>query len=688
MVCVPCPLDRQSTNDLVSTLTGLATLLPIEDLLIPTSAYLHDRRLSAEVLSPRVSGRRAFSASQPYPKSRDGQLRTPRVLREATKFVLMEENVVTEGIFRIPPHSKTLEILREAYDRGQKFIIWREGEVILPQRYHRFAEGFIEEIDLRDGYGIHLAAGIVKLWYRELREPLIPQTAYSELENVFGNEKAGVSPERLIDLLSIDSQWSSLPINSRLVLNTHLLPLLSLVEARDAQNKMTASNLAVCFAPTLICGPDPMQDIKVGAILRRVLQVAIEQWDKGLREICGFDAKRFEQSLLDPPEESDYEDPLLGERPQTPHKSYFGESTTQLDGIILEDKEIILGSEPAPPLPPRPIAAAPISRPLLRLDSEVSSLKRKPAPPLTVPPRYSMAIGNSHGVESESDIAPRYSVIMAQGAVASESPTTDAATTDGFNPFRAPSPERDIKTDSKKAEGVAESTRQAPTSRKALTSEQMTNVNNGLFPIIRKRNEDHHVDAHIKDSSEGESSAAGSRAILQTRQPPVVPPSAKSRSQSPEERSPALSGTQGTRKSSADTFVKPNWPASARSASTPVRGSSQTSSSNTLNIFNLAKPILPILESRPGRAVDRSPTIPTPVFAHTRAPSPGLSKRYRPTNHLQRAQSDSFSRPVRPPQRLKLGAGSVEDLRRIYEDRLGAVGGLAQAGQQKDQPGI
>ena len=664
-------------DGLVSTLTGLAALLPIEDLLIPTSAYLHDRRLASDIHTPDACNRRAFSAPQPFPKSRDGQLRTPRVLRETSKFLLMEQNIVKEGIFRIPPHSKTLEIVREAYDRGQRFIIWKEGDVMLPQRYHRFAEGFIEEIDLRDSFGIHLATGTIKLWYRELREPLIPQTAYSELENVFGNQKAGIHPERLIDLLSIDSQWSSLPTSSRLVLNTHLLPLLSLVEARKAQNKMTALNLAVCFAPTLICGSDPVQDIKIGAILRRVLEVAIEQWDKGLREACGFEAKRFDQSLLDPPEESDYEDPPAGERSQDPYKSSFGGSTTQLNGIILEDKEITLGSEPAPPLPPRPVVSS-SSEPLQRQGSEESPLKRKPAPPLVVPPRYSMAINDSRGVESES--VPRYSVIMAQGAFSSDSPTSYATTTDGFNPNPGQSFEMDTKAESKGAEGATESTKQASTPRKALTSEQMINVNSGLLPAIRKRHEDFQVE-DVEIMSGGESSPAGAKVVPQPRQPPVVPPSMKSRSRSPKKGSSALSDTDGTRKSSADTFVKPTWPASARSASTPLPN--RPSPSGTPNIFNLAKPILPLPESRQGRTVARSPTLSTPVFAHTRAPSPGLSERYRPTNNLQRAQSDSSSRVARPPQRLKLGAGSVEDLRRIYEDRLGAIGGLAQAGRQK-----
>jgi Rho GTPase-activating protein 1 len=43
----------------------------------------------------------------------------------------MDENIKTSGIFRINARAQTVEILRESYDRGQKFIVWKENNVVL-----------------------------------------------------------------------------------------------------------------------------------------------------------------------------------------------------------------------------------------------------------------------------------------------------------------------------------------------------------------------------------------------------------------------------------------------------------------------------------------------------------------------------------------------------------------------------
>ena len=115
----------------VSTLSQLALHLPIQDLLIPPSAYYRDRKLEDQIFAPYATGRRAFRVSNPLPVASHGELRLPRVLREATSFILATENVETEGLFRVNARAITLEVLKEAYDRGQRFIIWRESEFVM-----------------------------------------------------------------------------------------------------------------------------------------------------------------------------------------------------------------------------------------------------------------------------------------------------------------------------------------------------------------------------------------------------------------------------------------------------------------------------------------------------------------------------------------------------------------------------
>ncbi|KAI9780874.1 MAG: hypothetical protein M1839_006501 [Geoglossum umbratile] len=367
----------------VSTLTALALHLPIEDFLIPPSAYLHDRRLSPDIHAPYVTGCRAFSASHPFPISPEGERRLPRVLRETSSFVLLEENVKTEGIFRIPAHNRLIGTLREAYDRGQKFIIWKEDNVVLPIQRVRSIEGYgeVEEIDNKDGYGLHLATGLIKLWYRDLRNPVIPPSAYKEVVRLFGDSETPISLDQLSEFFSPDSKWSPLPVTSRTAVTTHLLPLLAEVVTYQEYNKMTPFNLAVCFTPALIRGPDPAEDLKIGEIARRVVAAGIQQWSQGLMEACGLGANQFRASLQPPSRYEDYEDPLE-EKPKLPPRMRTAEVDTegQTEGIILEDNDAPSPTaDNPPPLPPR-------RPPPPEGGGPAQVLRRKPAPPLAEPP--------------------------------------------------------------------------------------------------------------------------------------------------------------------------------------------------------------------------------------------------------------------------------------------------------------
>jgi len=217
------------------------------------------------VTVPGTDHHRAFGTKQPLSDGSDLEGSTlPRVLRETTTFLLMEPNIRTEGIFRIPANIKLKECLREAYDRNQQFIIWKDNGVTLPVRYMTSAT--LAEIEPKEAYGVHMAASLIKLWYSELREPIFPQSTYPVLRE----QKEEIDSDAVINALSPVAQE---------ILHRHLLPLLAAVAAESAYNKMTAENLAVCLAPALVCGTDAVEDAKMSSIVKRFLTNAIEQWD-------------------------------------------------------------------------------------------------------------------------------------------------------------------------------------------------------------------------------------------------------------------------------------------------------------------------------------------------------------------------------------------------------------------------
>ena len=430
----------------VSTLSGLALHIPIEDLLIPPSAYITDRRRSPDIFAPYASGKRAFGVKNPLPVSTDGTTRLPRILREATSFLLTDSIINTDGLFRVSARAQTVDILKEAYDRGQKFIVWkwRASVLTFPQYKEGTGTVTVDELDQVEGYDVHSAAALIKLWYHELREPIFPASSYQALAKFYG-EPTPATPEQLQQLLSPGLEYSPLPKSSGKILTEHLLPLLSLVAEQSDFNRMTPQNLAVVFAPNLVCGPDPMEDLKMAAIVQRLLAAMITNWKSYLAPALGRTDEIFEESLRLPQAVADREDPLEeirnGNGPNASSSSAFN-GAAQLNGIALidNDRDADEGSSDEdteedqnerPPLPPRPcetpnsgsagglVGTSPIRRKPTPGQPELpqrsrnttgaaavsteespveSSVRRKPAPAVATLPRYSTLIMNRPAV--------------------------------------------------------------------------------------------------------------------------------------------------------------------------------------------------------------------------------------------------------------------------------------------------
>ncbi|KAF2142389.1 uncharacterized protein K452DRAFT_297688 [Aplosporella prunicola CBS 121167] len=707
----------------VSTLSQLALHLPIEDLLIPPSAYLHDRRLLSDIYAPYASGRRAFGVRQPLPMNAQGETRLPRVLRETTNFLLLDPNIKTEGLFRIPPHSRLKEILKEAYDRSQKFIIWKENGLTLPVPAYKSAQdmqAIIDEVDHKDAYGVYLAAGLIKTWYAELRQPIFPQTSYKELRAHFGNPEDLPTTEQLAELFSPTSEWSPIPVISREILVRHLLPLLSIISEHEEENRMSAENLAVCFAPTLLHGPDQIEDAKVSSIVRRILTEAVELWSEELRAACGVDASAFGRELRAPADPRDYEDPLeTTRRPASSSSDWgigspseedagFADSEKQFTGILLEDNEN--GRDAPPALPPRPSLSGPSQEsPVSSAVSETpeSALRRKPAPSVTIPPHYSSILADE----------------AAGRPVATDSPLTYAATTDGFGPARRSGWSVDEKKEDKsRAKG---STTNVPhiivPQRNTLTAEQIGEPKGAPSPESvaptqqqqqqqqqtfsdRRPSQSSRIagppqladligaSIHRKPVHSGTSRPGSSDSNSRARESPI-------KMESPSLMSPMSIGfDNNSRRPSLSPqdaeFRKPDQPASSSrrpsldSSGIASPGSEYTPAGNSRprgpTIASLARPVLPTTTPSPNNIPPGAP----PNRAATMAASEVAVPKVKTMSENLLKRMPSFEPPPIPKDdkgvsRLDLKKKSVDDLRRLYEDRTGTAKKLVRLGNEK-----
>ena len=438
-----CHNGQLTDEMIVNSLTGLALHIPIENLLIPPSAYLYDRRKSPDIFAPYASGKRAFGVKDPFPVSTTGNPRLPRVLRETTSFLLSDSLIEVEGIFRVSAKAQNVEILKEAYNRGQKFIVWKDhgSALTFPQYKPGTGTVTVEELDEIEGYGVHVASALIKLWYHELREPIFPSSSYQALEKYHGEPKA-TSPDQLQQMLSPASFYSPLSETAGRILTDHLLPLLSRIAKHSEENRMTPQNLAVVFAPNMVCGPDPLEDMKIVAIAQRLLVDMITNWTE-LASRLGRTDEMFEASLRLPQAVADREDPL--EEVRQGHVSRPSvNGVEQMTGIALvdnedddsssDDEEECVDSLPnegnRPSLPPRrsetqnsglvedssttspvrrkPAPGAQADQPPLNTamstislassESPAEGVRRKPAPAVAALPRYSTIVTNRPAV--------------------------------------------------------------------------------------------------------------------------------------------------------------------------------------------------------------------------------------------------------------------------------------------------
>ena len=591
----------------INSLSGLAIHLPIEKILIPPSVYLHDRRIAQDIYVPYASGRRAFSANDPLPKNHRGEKRLPRVLRETTSFICRGHNLQTEGIFRIPSHSKTKGVLQEAYDRGQRFIVWKEQDA-------EFVEPGMEkqklaDINEADAYGVHLAASLIKTWYRELKTPMFPESSYESIRRAYASPDVEIDIHDLAWLFSPQSNDSPLPLANRLVASWHLLPLLSIVASFEAQNKMSSDNLAICFAPALVCGSDQMQDAKMTSTIRRVLTRAIEDWPEGLEAACEASHQKFFTALQPPPDTHDYEDPL--------HETQ-GSLDEHLDDamsrIVLHDTEEIQ----RPVLPPR---SSSLRNNDSRQPSPPALPKRKPAP--AVPARNSASA----------------SVRLVTGTVSPElvqSPVEDVS-------LRTKQDSRDGAHSPAETAGYARSEKPGYDALRTTPvviepkGLGMTTSSSPSTPARSRTNSDAVKRKPVSSSSTLVPSLAD-----------IVVQSAQLRS---------VSG-DSTKSNDDSLFVKPTWAASSRQAS----GSSISSLRKESPPLNVGK------NGQSGQRVDSGNA--NAYLPKPRTPSPGLLQRMQ--SWEKEAAESNAQRPQGPGSRKQ----SVDDLKKLYEERASAVASL------------
>ena len=164
-------------------------------------------------------------------------LAPPRIVEQCVAELLQPAALQTEGLFRLSGSESRLQLLKQQCAE--------ERPVVLA------------------GEDVHIVAGLLKWFLRQLPEPLLSFELY---EPLVAAAKADSLASSLLPLLR------RLPPRHAYVLR-RVLQLLARVAA-EPRNKMTAPNLGVVFGPTLMFAPEGLDPVRQMADVSAYVKVA------------------------------------------------------------------------------------------------------------------------------------------------------------------------------------------------------------------------------------------------------------------------------------------------------------------------------------------------------------------------------------------------------------------------------
>ncbi|KAF9910734.1 hypothetical protein EC991_005719 [Linnemannia zychae] len=248
----------------IDNLSHLAKVVPLNQINIPAAVYQHNLKFEDTITLPdnqQDYANRVFGAPLERLMGPNGEKGLPKFIQDCIRN-LIENGLYVEGLFRRSPNSAMLKQVRAAYDRGNP-------------------------VNLTE-YDIHISAVLLKLFLRELPEPIFPVYLYALLQQQKRDDQTRTVTE------FIRTEVVTKVTHNNLILMMEVFRLLKLVADRHESNLMTAHNLAIVMTPNMVRHEDVMQEIALSTVSNRnkdspvdgaltlgtVVKVMIEHYDE------------------------------------------------------------------------------------------------------------------------------------------------------------------------------------------------------------------------------------------------------------------------------------------------------------------------------------------------------------------------------------------------------------------------
>ncbi|XP_018578860.1 SLIT-ROBO Rho GTPase-activating protein 1-like isoform X1 [Anoplophora glabripennis] len=222
-----------------------------------------------------------------------------------------------QGIFRVSGSQVEINNFREWFERGEDPLA-----------------------DMTDASDINSVAGVLKLYLRELREPLFPIIYFEQFMELAQLESKREFIGRMKELIG------NLPRSVMVVLR-YLFAFLNHLSEFSDENMMDPYNLAICFGPTLVPVPDDKDQVQyqnqVNELIKNIIMFNDEIFlnDGGVVYEKYISPNSEDQDVGDSPSDQTQED-MDSEVYPSEDDSENIEATAQFDFIARSDRELSL----------------------------------------------------------------------------------------------------------------------------------------------------------------------------------------------------------------------------------------------------------------------------------------------------------------------------------------------------------
>ncbi|PFX15089.1 SLIT-ROBO Rho GTPase-activating protein 1 [Stylophora pistillata] len=173
----------------------------------------------------------------------------PEVVESCVKFI-KKFGLEHQGIFRLSGSTTEINDMKQLFENGRDPLA-----------------------GLNHWKDINAVAGLLRVYFRELEDPLFPSSHYQEFI------KASLSASVEDGIKEIVTALNSLPESVVRVME-YLFSFLSLVSEHSDSNKMDAHNLAVVFGPTLLRIPSEQDMIAYQSQVNGMIELFIKHCDE------------------------------------------------------------------------------------------------------------------------------------------------------------------------------------------------------------------------------------------------------------------------------------------------------------------------------------------------------------------------------------------------------------------------